>query len=63
MYGTADQVCFPSYATMMYDAITHDQKSLIPVEGGTHYLQGQPELQAWLADTVVDWMKERDLVV
>ena len=63
MYGTADQVCFPSYAMTMYDAITHDQKSLIPVDGGTHYLQGQPELQAWLADTVVDWMKERDLVV
>jgi len=63
MYGTADQVCFPSYAMTMYDAITHDEKSLIPVGGGTHYLQGQPELQAWLADTAVDWMKERDLVV
>ena len=62
MYGTADQVCFPSYATMMYDAIQHDQKSLIPVEGGTHYLQGQPELQSLLADTVVGWLRERDLV-
>src|SRR5688572_31575684 len=27
MYGTADQVCFPSYAMTMYDAITQDRKS------------------------------------
>lgn len=63
MYGTADQVCFPSYATMMFDAIKYDKKSLIPVKGGTHYLQGQPEHQAYLADTVLAWLKERNLVV
>ena len=40
MYGTADQVSSPSYATEMYDAIPHDDKTLVPVEQGLHYLTG-----------------------
>lgn len=39
MYGTADQVCFPSHARSMYEAIAHDDRRLVPVEGGGHYLQ------------------------
>lgn len=56
MYGTADQVCFPSYARAMYDAVPHGRKTIIPVVGGTHYLQGQTQHIAELADTVVDWL-------
>ncbi|GLY88857.1 serine aminopeptidase domain-containing protein [Actinoallomurus iriomotensis] len=61
-YGTADQVCFPSYARAMFDAVPHDDKRLVAVEGGTHYLKGQPELVSWLADTVVAWLGEKGLV-
>lgn len=61
MYGTADQVCFPSYATAMYDAVPHDNKLLLPVVGGTHYLQGQTQHIAELADTVVGWLGEQGL--
>lgn len=61
MYGTADQVCFPSYAQVMYDAVPHDRKALIPVVGGTHYLQGQTQHIADLADTVVTWLGEQGL--
>ncbi len=61
MYGTADQVCFPSYAQVMYDAVPHDRKALIPVVGGTHYLQGQTQHIADLADTVVAWLGEQGL--
>lgn len=57
MYGTADQVCFPSHAQVMYDAVPHSRKAIIPVEGGTHYLQGQPELMDYVADTIVSWLK------
>ncbi|WP_265443714.1 alpha/beta hydrolase [Flexivirga meconopsidis] len=59
MYGTADQVCFPSYARMMYDAVPHERKRLVPVEGGTHYLQGQDEQIAFVADQVVSWIAEQ----
>jgi alpha-beta hydrolase superfamily lysophospholipase len=61
MYGTADQVCFPSYASALYEAIPHERKKLIAVEGGTHYLQGQPEHVAFVADTVVSWLDEYGL--
>ncbi|GAB3312359.1 alpha/beta fold hydrolase [Epidermidibacterium keratini] len=61
MYGTADQVCFPSYAQLMYDAIPHDDKQLVPVEGGTHYLEGQPEQVAFVADTLVSWLDDHNL--
>lgn len=62
MYGTADQVCFPAYARQMYDAISHDDKTLIPVEHGLHYLTGQPELVGFVADTMLSWLGARDLV-
>ncbi|WP_222869891.1 serine aminopeptidase domain-containing protein [Actinomadura decatromicini] len=61
MYGTADQVCFPSHARSMYDAIPHDDRRLVPVEGGNHYLQGQPDLIAHVADTLVGWIEEKGL--
>lgn len=56
MYGTADQVCFPSHARVMHDAVPHERKALIPVTGGNHYLQGQPDLVDHLADTVISWL-------
>ncbi len=62
MYGTADQVCFPSYATQMFDAIRHDDKALIPVHRGLHYLSGQPEKIDFVADTVVTWLREHALL-
>jgi len=61
MYGTADQVCFPSYAQVMYDAVPHERKALIPVVGGTHYLHGQTQHIAELADTVVAWLGAHNL--
>ncbi|ANY22534.1 serine aminopeptidase domain-containing protein [Gordonia terrae] len=62
MYGTADQVCFPSYAIEMYEAVRHDDKQLTPVENGLHYLTGQPDKVAFVGDTVAAWLREHDLV-
>lgn len=61
MYGTADQVCFPSHAVSMHERVPHDDKRLVAVEGGTHYLQGQPEHIALVADTIVSWLDEHGL--
>ncbi|TCP43613.1 hypothetical protein EV191_12110 [Tamaricihabitans halophyticus] len=57
LYGTADQACFPSHARSLFDAVPHENKELRAVEGGTHYLQGQPGLVAQVADAVVDWVR------
>lgn len=62
MYGTADQVCFPSHAQVMYDAVPHTRKSIIAVEGGTHYLQGQPVHVDFLADTVLSWLDSQGVI-
>jgi pimeloyl-ACP methyl ester carboxylesterase len=56
VYGTADQVCFPSHARALYEAVPHDRKRLMAITGGTHYLQGQPENVAILADEIVGWL-------
>jgi pimeloyl-ACP methyl ester carboxylesterase len=61
VYGTADQVCFPCHARSMYEAIPHRDRRLVPVEGGTHYLQGQPELVGHVADTLVGWLESKGL--
>ena len=61
VYGTADQVCFPSYARAMYDAVPHDRKKLRAVVGGTHYLQGQTQNIDELADSVSCWLAEQGL--
>lgn len=63
MYGTADQVCFPSYARQMFDAVNHADKRLTPVPGGLHYLSGQPDLMGFVADSVLSWLTEHELVV
>ncbi|WP_028926230.1 alpha/beta fold hydrolase [Pseudonocardia acaciae] len=58
IYGTADQACFPSHARQLHDAVPHDRKRLTPVEGGKHYLNGQPELTEVMADALVGWVRE-----
>ncbi len=61
MYGTADQVCFPSHAKMMFDAVPHPDRQLTAVAGGTHYLQGQPHLVDLVADTIMTWLDAHEL--
>ncbi|MEV8630337.1 alpha/beta hydrolase [Streptosporangium sp. NPDC051023] len=58
IYGTADQACFPSHARQLYDAVPHENKALTPVEGGRHYLNGQPELTEIMADALIGWTEK-----
>ncbi|MBA2552456.1 MAG: alpha/beta hydrolase [Geodermatophilaceae bacterium] len=62
MYGTADQVCFPSHARVLYDAVPHDRKELVPIAGATHYFAGQPEHVELAAATIADWLRRNDLI-
>ncbi len=58
MYGSADEVCFPSYAKQFYDAISHDRKQIKIVEGATHHYHGQEDLAYGAASEMVDWARE-----
>jgi alpha-beta hydrolase superfamily lysophospholipase len=57
IYGTADQACFPAHAQELFDAVRHDRKRLTAVRGGRHYLDGQPEQTAQMADALVSWVR------
>lgn len=61
VYGTGDQVCFPSHAKALYDAVRHDRKELVAIPYATHYFLDQPELVGVAADHVVDWLNRHDL--
>ncbi|SPT52354.1 alpha/beta hydrolase [Actinomadura madurae] len=56
VYGTADQSCFPSHARELHDAVAHDDKKLVPIAGGRHYLHGQPEQIGRLVTALDDWI-------
>ncbi|MCX4091837.1 hypothetical protein [Nocardia sp. alder85J] len=45
----------------MYAAVPHEDKELVPVRGGTHYLQGQPEHIGFVIDTLVTWLDKHEL--
>ncbi|MEJ7771895.1 MAG: alpha/beta hydrolase [Geodermatophilaceae bacterium] len=62
IYGTADQVCFPSYAKVLFDAVPHDRKELLAVEGATHYFSDQPEQVLRAVDMIVEWLQRNDLI-
>lgn len=63
MYGSADQVCFPSHARALYDAVPHDRKELLEVEGATHYFSDQPAQVEVAVHKIVEWLQRNDLIV
>lgn len=63
MYGTADQVCFPSHAQALFDAVQHDRRELRAVQGATHYFSDQPGHLERAVDMIVDWLHRNDLIV
>ena len=62
MYGTADQVCFPSHAQGLFDAVPHQRKEIIELRGATHYFTDQPDHVAHAADRIVAWLRDHDLM-
>ena len=62
MYGTADQVCFPSHARSLFDAVPHDRKELLAVEGATHYFADQPAQVERAVGMIVEWLQHNDLM-
>ncbi|HZE33535.1 MAG TPA: alpha/beta hydrolase [Actinoallomurus sp.] len=55
VYGTADTAAFPSHAKKMYEAVRHDRRELVAIDGAGHYFRGQPELARRMCEHIVDW--------
>ena len=59
--NTGDDAVPPSHAQGYYDAIPHENKRLVHIEGANHYYFGQPELLAQSVAVCSGWLKEQDL--
>jgi pimeloyl-ACP methyl ester carboxylesterase len=55
MYGSADELCFPSQAQSLFDAVPHQNKSLRRIEGATHYFEGRRDLVESAASDIAEW--------
>lgn len=63
MYGTADQVSFPSHATALYDAVPAGRGTLIALAGAEHYFQSTPDMIPVVADHIVTWLRANELMM
>ncbi|MFM0279377.1 alpha/beta hydrolase [Paraburkholderia sediminicola] len=61
MTHTADGSTFPSTAQAWRDA-ARERLTEVAVQGGNHYLAGQPELVRFTADTFEDWLGQQSLL-
>jgi len=54
--GTADQGVYPSNARSLYEHLGAEDKSLVWIDGGGHYLDGDHLTQA--VDTIAAWLED-----
>jgi len=60
--GTADASGGPGDSLEMFEVAPDPDKRLVWLKGGTHFMRGQPELQAEAADAIVQWLHDRSLI-
>ncbi len=63
VHGSADNICTPGYADLLYDGLASEDKSRVTIEGATHYYIGRdqiPRLQTAVA-ACGEWLAARDL--
>ncbi len=52
----ADDACTPSHTHRLYDAIPHERKKLVEIDGATHYYFNQPAQLAEAVAACGDWL-------
>jgi pimeloyl-ACP methyl ester carboxylesterase len=57
--GTADECVFPHHPNSMFEAIGHDQKQLVWVKDGQHYLFQREQPLKDTLDAITGWLTER----
>lgn len=61
MYGTADQVSFPSHAAALYDAVPAGRGTLIALERAEHYPTSDPAHIPLIVGNIVTWLETHGL--
>lgn len=62
MYGTADNSCFPSDAFQLYEAVKHERKELIALEGANHYFESRRDLLEEAGRLLIQWLRTWDVI-
>ncbi|HKY92053.1 MAG TPA: alpha/beta hydrolase [Nevskiaceae bacterium] len=57
----ADDICTPSHAQRLFDAVAHADKALATIPGATHYYIGQKEHLAQAVGIVARWLAAHGL--
>ncbi len=52
----ADDACTPSHTRRLFEAVGHDRKELVEIDGATHYYFNQPQQLAEAVGTCTDWL-------
>jgi pimeloyl-ACP methyl ester carboxylesterase len=60
--NTADDGITPEHTNGLYEAVGHDNKELVWIEGANHYYFGQPEKAVETAQTCADWLIKQGLM-
>mmetsp|Transcript_9259 Transcript_9259/g.16326 ORF Transcript_9259/g.16326 Transcript_9259/m.16326 type:complete len:428 (-) Transcript_9259:160-1443(-) len=62
MANSADHLVPLSHPQAMYDAIGHNDKTFLKIEGATHYYFGQKELMVSAIGRIKTWLQAHDLL-
>ncbi len=59
----ADEICTPGYASELFEAVGHDDRTFIQIDGANHYYLGQEQIPKVResAARCVEWLGERGL--
>ncbi|WP_199553686.1 alpha/beta hydrolase family protein [Sandaracinobacteroides hominis] len=57
--NSADDACTPTHTHRLHDAVAATDKTLITIQGATHYYARQPAHLAQAVETVKNWLNER----
>ncbi|MFM9970847.1 MAG: hypothetical protein ACKVQK_20835 [Burkholderiales bacterium] len=60
VWGTAD-AAGSAQSKAILDASPDNAKKFVAIDGGTHFMRGQPDKQAEVADSIATWARERGL--
>jgi alpha-beta hydrolase superfamily lysophospholipase len=57
--NSADDACTPSHTHRLHDAMAAHDRTLVTIEGATHYYARQPDRLREAVTTVKDWLSAR----
>ena len=60
----ADEICTPGYAREMLEAVGHDDRTFVQIEGANHYYLGRDQIEKVRESTAncVGWLSDRGFV-